>query len=678
MHDSLRLSKMHRLPLRLKIAAEKALSRGPGMMAGLDVLAATDTKEHGALLLPVFYALLDTAILPELRATGFVEGNRDATQTYATCALRGIDGMQRVTHAITATALPAIWRRCWAWVDFLTEYTPVLSLPWSRTDTATRPGALPALWLRIFTHFLDHCVALKSAVFGETRGFRVMVGEAWAHFVHADPDNAAGLRNVAVTLTLIMNSPDADVVKDVAEGAGGKRALATLIVHDLYNEWPDAKPATSASFRRAASLFAFMRLALDHGLTAALQEEEIVAALTTACTSMSVATPGDGMRAELMYDALSLLVRVLDGPWPQVRAAEAIEEGLFAVLHTMTRWASPANTTLMLKLFRDTLPPLLPLRPVAAVLQEALLEVRDLDSAFCIRSPELFRAWERLSEQAVTRVVLFNAYKDRGSQTALVACSNLECCNIWERHAMKQCAGCRRRLYCSRLCQRQDWRYGKHRRYPIVRATDFKYPLVFITAAARDILAHHADREFAIAVLNHEYRVQRSSLATHILRWLLTNRNPNSELVVRWAYRYENFQANNDRFLVANTTVIALQMTPYAGFYGSPGSGTPMRRAFDAGRVMLHVLDLNIPTAAHDTRSYALLLHSATGTLFAGLRRLGADIMAAGGSAADVESYAPQIAALVEQDALVAHSAVWDLQPVSAAHTLMHTLGIII
>ncbi|KAF7306185.1 MYND-type domain-containing protein [Mycena indigotica] len=392
MHDSLRLSKMHRLPVRLKIAAEKVLSRGAGMKEAVEVLAvAGRTTEHSALLLPVFYAMLDTAVIPELRAPGFVDENIDTARRHATCAVWGIDGVQRVTHVITVAAFSDIWRRCWPWVEFLTEYSMVLALPSSslRTDTATPPGELPALWLRLLTRLLALCVTLDSAVIGQTRGFRVLLGEAWAHVVHVEPEDAACLQDVAVSLTLIMRSADTDIIGDIAEGAGGKQALATVIVGDLWNSWPDGtEPASSASLRRATSLFAFLRLALDNGLTEELQGEEIVAGLTIACASLSVATRADGMRTELMNDALSLLVQVLDGPWPQVRVAEAIETGLFAVLHTMTRWSSPANTTLLIKLFRDTLPPLLPLRPVAAVLQEALLEVRDMDSAMCIQSPE--------------------------------------------------------------------------------------------------------------------------------------------------------------------------------------------------------------------------------------------------------------------------------------------------
>ncbi|KAF7293102.1 MYND-type domain-containing protein [Mycena indigotica] len=678
MHDSLRLSKMHRLPLSLKIAAEKVLRRGADMTEGLDVLAAAArTQEHSALLLPVFYDMLDTGVLPELCAPGFVEENINAARTHATCAAWGIDGVQRVTHVITAAALSDIWRRCLPWIKFLSEYTMALQvwLPWSllRSNSATPSGELPALWLRMLTRLLDHSITLDSAVVGETRGFRIMFGEAWAHLVQMEPDDVASLQDLAMPLTLIMRSTDTDIIRDITEGAGGKRALATVIVTDLCNQWPAATPASSASLRRAASLFTLLRLALDNGLTEELQSEGIVAALTTICCSLSAATPADGMRAELLHDGLSLLVRVLNGPWQQVgvRIAQCIKAGLFVVLRTVARWLSPANTNLLIELFRETLPPLLPLRPVAAVLHEALLKVHDMDSALYIPSPELLRVWNRLKEQGISRTVVFSAYKDRSSETALVACSNLDCCNIWERHAMKRCGGCRHRLYCSRSCQRQDWRYGNHR----LDCAKLAIP------DSLDMLSHYADREFTIALLNHDYEVQRSAIAPLLLKGLLNlmSNNLNTELAIRWVYRYEDFYANNEGFLLASATILPLDRTPYAGFYGAPGSGTPMRRAFDAGRVMLHMLDLRVPYPVYslDVRSYALPLRSATGKLFTGLHRLAVDIMAAGGSAADVESYASQIAALVKEDGLVAHSAVVVMQPVGPGDTIVHSQGFI-
>ncbi|KAF7312914.1 hypothetical protein MKEN_00975800 [Mycena kentingensis (nom. inval.)] len=87
-----------------------------------------------------------------------------------------------------------------------------------------------------------------------------------------------------------------------------------------------------------------------------------------------------------------------------------------------------------------------------------------------------------------------------GKYAARTACDHLKCTAVGERSTFRRCSGCRTVYYCSKSCQRADWRRtGGHRAYCALRSNS-----PTLLANGQRHLASHNDRQFLRAILDHE------------------------------------------------------------------------------------------------------------------------------------------------------------------------------
>ncbi|KAH7885451.1 hypothetical protein F5I97DRAFT_1390591 [Phlebopus sp. FC_14] len=80
-----------------------------------------------------------------------------------------------------------------------------------------------------------------------------------------------------------------------------------------------------------------------------------------------------------------------------------------------------------------------------------------------IKDGQLHQAWIRLKEVVAERRRLLG--HDIADGYHIQSCQNHKCGRAGEIGSFKRCGGCLHTFYCSKACQRDDWRDGKHHLY---------------------------------------------------------------------------------------------------------------------------------------------------------------------------------------------------------------------
>ncbi|KAF7288766.1 MYND-type domain-containing protein [Mycena indigotica] len=99
----------------------------------------------------------------------------------------------------------------------------------------------------------------------------------------------------------------------------------------------------------------------------------------------------------------------------------------------------------------------------------------------------LNEVWDNFKRSAAYQEQMLSALKHKPPFLRLAACDNPPCGRIDNRTIFRRCSSCRVRIYCSRACQKSDWREGHHRitcaatqaEFTRIRATFSKRQLCF-------------------------------------------------------------------------------------------------------------------------------------------------------------------------------------------------------
>ncbi|KAJ7663419.1 hypothetical protein DFH06DRAFT_1324878 [Mycena polygramma] len=125
----------------------------------------------------------------------------------------------------------------------------------------------------------------------------------------------------------------------------------------------------------------------------------------------------------------------------------------------------------------------------------------DIGSAddFCRR--DVFQAWMYFHQLAEVRLKLLSVF-DMKNHVSHRACDNVECGIILEKSTLLCCSGCRESLYCSKYCQKLDWRSG-HRESCVWHQTSHE-----------NFRRDYSSRESAFlrAVIHHDYQSIRPAM----------------------------------------------------------------------------------------------------------------------------------------------------------------------
>ncbi|KAF7303409.1 MYND-type domain-containing protein [Mycena indigotica] len=645
MHESLRLSKLSRLPLRLRVLAERAVREPYTLEPLVNRLAA---NPHRALLLPVFYVNLAVDDMPAPPDEDVVESQQFRARVAR--ALLAVQALNDIALDVPPGAVDDLWPRYWAWVQFLDVYNRHWRIP-----PVEHPAGLSSDWLVLIQHLAEICHKMKKTTISDTPGLRTMLTQLWTHFVRAPSGvkRASALYVISRIFTLLFKCKvDAQIVlAELSEGVGGNLALARLCVQHLRSSFPDGnQPASEPRLIEAIFLIDLIP-AVNPFIQRELHEQGIVTALTTTCLSISQMenTIGDEDHGEsmLLNGFLFALSRSLAVRNAEVYLAEAVRAGLMRLAVVSKFRGAHAAAHYLVDLVGFILPPF---TIYPAVLSAADAALADVSKAYAHTplDPDARLAFEKLDSIVSFRRRALLVYRTNAHPAmAQQACSNPRCQVIAERHQLKRCSLCRAQFYCSKLCQKADWRSNGHRQ----TCSRLAKP------SPSNALGRPRDRAFVSALLLKDYLAQRDKIAQEILRAF--RMNPHAQLYVSWSYNYEEWLSTLDFTPHATAVVEDTTDTAFHGFYDTSPA---LRAAYEGGTVVLHVFNPRFPSHAPSamdppqfpfparSNQYLLLLRSPSGALMRGLRQLGAQ------PALDWTMCEEQIQELLKEDGIQAFS----------------------
>ncbi|KAJ7055564.1 hypothetical protein C8F01DRAFT_453714 [Mycena amicta] len=112
-------------------------------------------------------------------------------------------------------------------------------------------------------------------------------------------------------------------------------------------------------------------------------------------------------------------------------------------------------------------------------------------------------------------------YLERDKASIMSAC--MACCAIRVKSELQRCSACRSSQYCSRACQRHDWRQGGHREACSWRPID-------------DNNVSRRDSSFLHALLHEDYLRMRAQLLHDELVYLRSNPSARGHLSYKFDY----------------------------------------------------------------------------------------------------------------------------------------------
>ncbi|KAJ7917615.1 hypothetical protein B0H13DRAFT_1994406 [Mycena leptocephala] len=498
MHPSLQLSNFLKLPRPLR---ERATAAAHGSMHALSTLfdeISNIAPEHLPFLLPAFYSSLDPVEIPTmLERVDLSAMHVESVRLRVTQALTGLRGIATlgVLRVIPSPALVDLWPNAWQWIEFLDAYRDNLPSADILSSAATY-----LVYVTIFRLFRGNEQA--SSLIDVAGGVCVVVGRAWSGFVHAD-DNK-GFDSVCDFLGRSFTILDHNKLDEFVVGAGNTRTdFASLVVSHIERVVPhsDTVVTQATLFQLIGVLYLVEGVflgAFDVAVRDTLLSQGIVTALTTASRALSSSTePNAKIALKGLFGALVSAFSTFPAhKW----IIQALRAGLLPAVFSCSSSRNIAKTLpSLLYLLQGLLPASTVYHSVLSLLQDSLVEVRDRNPASVFENSEVLEHWGRFVELVEERLQVVKQY-NTGSLLATRACNNVECNKICDKHEFKCCAGCTAN-YCSKACQKNDWRNGDHRHICMIR----------------DSHLSTRDRSFMRALVLHDYLAAKENISMMII-----------------------------------------------------------------------------------------------------------------------------------------------------------------
>ncbi|KAF7327021.1 MYND-type domain-containing protein [Mycena kentingensis (nom. inval.)] len=455
----------------------------------LDVLG----ESRLVLLAPIFYAAMDRSklsILQNLDSSNPEDVRAVVGQVF--CSITAFAAILAASPTLPPRAVVQLWPRLWESIAFIDVAHPQLPL---HSEASLGPAPTPEEELDPVEYFYAQAMCILSqlwkvrkripeldALMSRTPGVYELVGRAWP--ILATSGNTNALQYISGVVLLYMNdnitSSDTTFRDCLIQGAGGAAALAHAILRQMTLACPADRQKRPLRVLLSAPATLCLHSVSSHsphvhrGLRKAFIEAGFMPVLLRAIASLA-RRPEPGAD----FAAITMFLTTLDSLFNEfpfhihMRQALNAEHDLISVLLLCT-WESKVDGPLVQRQVGEYVGAYLRLYlPSATVyasavpsLHAAIVEVqaqrpRPEDK---LRSPELVVRWEYLVGLVEARMQHLKDYRSGNLQAGRFrACDNIECCRIAFKTELKWCSGCRESYYCSRDCQRTDWRES-HRR----------------------------------------------------------------------------------------------------------------------------------------------------------------------------------------------------------------------
>ncbi|KAF7307847.1 hypothetical protein MKEN_01145000 [Mycena kentingensis (nom. inval.)] len=404
---------------------------------------------------PAFYAMLDPAFIPR---------RSDELDEMVT-------NMGNITIP-RATELQ-VWERCWAWIDFFfTFYEQVLP----------RVGAASQQLCVDFIKFTDSVMLerlkMDASFFAERPRFFAVLFHAFSSNLATEMQMLDRMQHLVSFIRYFnpkkINRPQ---LEEMIYGAGGSMdALGDLLVAFV-------EVITPGDFTLPMGMDVMMQTAVDmiqrvnqlvpgqQGdpplLSQSLVKHDFIPHFTRLLAGLwkNAAPLGSiSQRAHTLRQALLLLKQLITRPFAYPsRIVDFLQNGL---LEEFIVWTGTPD--IVDGIYRELEDILLNVLVPAASYHSALMLMEEIKSA---REAELadarfltsrvFPTWQRFWEIVGQRSELRRAWNDR--EASLASCDNLKCGTMQPKSSFRRCGGCLTQKYCSKKCQKADWKDGQHR-----------------------------------------------------------------------------------------------------------------------------------------------------------------------------------------------------------------------
>ncbi|KAJ7604941.1 hypothetical protein DFH06DRAFT_1487374 [Mycena polygramma] len=494
MHPSLRLSVLEVLPFTIRRIAISAAGGNLKDVQNIHRRIKVDSYDAASVFIPVFHACLDVARIPGEELLDVPSTFTEGAVPCAEISLRGLYSMViNFGDPIHRDAIPDLWPRLWAWVQFADTYR-------ERFPDEGAAGSEFINLVSAFTNFYKPQLAT-------TAGLRRVIVGAWGPILRCGHPlrTAFGIEVLTTTLFSVLKLRNRADVDEMIQGAGGSLTnLADLVVEYLaritYDGGTPQLP-DNREHRLDGTIFDFINdvdrvMAQGTGdrttlgpFTSALLSRAVVPALTEMLkTLLPTATT---QLPPLLHRSLVALNQLLLGAPGRKATMDALHAGLLQVIilsGTSSEFDPPVKS-LVENILQSTLLNYYELLflenhlPAAAALT---LQTKPFQNS-AVRD-----SWNQFAALASERIAILRTV-DKESRPK--ACDNAQCHRIDISAHFQRCSGCLSFYYCSPECQRLDWHDGDHRshcRYHPQRLSEMQ------GLKARE-------RSFLRAVMTHDY-----------------------------------------------------------------------------------------------------------------------------------------------------------------------------
>ncbi|KAJ7058718.1 hypothetical protein C8F01DRAFT_1232389 [Mycena amicta] len=529
MHPSLRLSNLRGLPANQKKLATIVASaqRTATHINALSLAADSLDGTTGPLLLPVIYAVLDEdpSALDQLVERADV--GRLAARLDELVDIFDFSRKLLSKFDVDNTVLVELWPRIWHWAQYADHLCEQMPSIFPRASLYTASLLLFATMLFPGEELPYDKLPAPFYDVVKTPGFLTLISRAWTYFLRQegrimdllrDDGDVSGLevvlRGLGVFSTAAMMEKSAWFQPtNELEGLWGE--LAALTVDTLAHLFPDAKPCGDQTVELTRSLTSFVRnLRNCSSFQDALNNLRIAQRLTTCCRALIASSVPSAKKVFSRAFNRLLVSFAKAGFGSGGPVVDALDAGFFLLLsaHISDVAGEESSRVDFLRILEECMPVATISLSVLTKL-EAMLPALDTVDTSKFFHVDLIEPWRRFLRLVHERVNFRHGYKSFGL-AALRACSNPQCTVIARKDELRRCGGCLVAHYCSRACQRVDYRTKDHKRLCETLYAQKHFELMFFV---------REDLVFIHALMTNEYAKRKYEVAMRTVRfWHIT------------------------------------------------------------------------------------------------------------------------------------------------------------
>ncbi|KAJ6518187.1 hypothetical protein C8R47DRAFT_1312652, partial [Mycena vitilis] len=490
MHESLSLSNLARFPVSLRVfqrivalynflptpfqaAANLAANGSNRHLAELIMRIPQMAASDAALMLPLVFVHADPAKIytphefdtilgtpsrhPELR--------RISGATFALNAFARLLDMRIVPPA----AYVDLWPRVYPWIAFVHAYRDIIPSRFIGYGPKQAYSVYSTIFLQIGHHPPTAALVSRSpvvrSILAHWWGMIVRNNGAIIHEAPAwQPDGWYEMSDILSYLATTLDIEHDANFREVVDGVGGLPELAFLLMK--HTAIALARPPCLV---RTASLtiavkFIHSRYDGDGPFSTAVLSQGVIGALVRALPLVDAWEDGGPIMALAGFQTLCQYLCHS----PSEPVIQGLQGGLLATIIALgkTTAESPAvngeidNCYMLLQqLLKHNIPRALMYYRAARQMKISFPAARSLASAPEFVSSAIYESWKNFEEYVDQRLAALD-YFESGGWVSEKACENLQCLKIAAKSEFKKCSGCGVTYYCSKACQRVDWRDG--------------------------------------------------------------------------------------------------------------------------------------------------------------------------------------------------------------------------